>query len=293
MIAVPEAFADAAVARDGEDGRAWIAQLPGQVETFCRQWDLSVDGSPMHGYLGLVVPVRRGDELCVLKISWIDDSTVDEGIALSAWNGQGAVRLLETEPAKGALLLERLDHRRSLNEVGITEAVTIAGRLLRRLSIPAPSGLRSVQQMAREIYHNLPQRWERFDRPVPRLLLDQVRDLALQLTTTGENLLVNYDLIYVDILAGMREPWLIVDPKVVAGDPEFGIAQLLWTRLEEIESEGGLDFHFQLLTEAAELDPVLSRSWTIVRCLDYWLWGLSVGLTYDPARCEIIIDRLI
>ena len=105
-------------------------------------------------------------------------------------------------------------------------------------------------------------------------------------------LLVNYDLLYGDVLASTREPWLAVDPKVVVGDPEYGIAQLLWLRLEDMEAQGGLDHYFHLLTEAANLDPALTRAWTLVRCVDYWLLGLSVGLTYDPPRCERIINWL-
>ncbi|MEZ4635212.1 MAG: hypothetical protein R2856_09630 [Caldilineaceae bacterium] len=39
----------------------------------------------------------------------------------------------------------------------------------------------------------------------------------------------------------------------------FGLAQLLWTRLEEIEDGSGVDHVFQLLVEAAEIDPISAR----------------------------------
>jgi len=123
-------------------------------------------------------------------------------------------------------------------------------------------------------------------------VLDQARDLAGQLGAPAGNLLVNYDLHYADVLASGRERWLAVDPKVVVGDPEFGVAQLLWCRLEDIDAQGGLDRQLRVLTEAADLDPALTRSWTLVRCVDCWLWGVSVGLTEDPARCERIIEWL-
>jgi streptomycin 6-kinase len=290
MIVVPEEFARATVAREGDAGRAWVAALPELVETLCEAWGLRVDGAPMHGYLGLVVPVRRGDEPCALKVAWVDESSRREVAALAAWDGRGAVRLLAADLARGAMLLERLDWSRSLNEVAIEEAVSVAGQLLRRLAIPAPDGLPLLPDVAKELAGGLPERWERWGRPMPRRLLDQARDLALQLGTSGGNLLVNYDLHYADVLASTREPWLAVDPKVVAGDPEFGVAQLLWRRLEEIEARGGLDHHFGALAEAAELDAALARAWTLVRCVDYWLWGLSAGLTYDPARCERICN---
>lgn len=293
MIIVPEDFASAAVARAGDAGRRWVNSLPDLVQTLCERWALLVDGAPMHGYLSLVVPVSHGDDPCVLKLSSVDQSTVDEATALSSWNGRGAVQLLQVELSLGALLLERLDYSRSLSDVGIEEAVVVAGRLLRRLAMEAPPEIPLLRNVAEELSQDLPARWERYGRPMPRSVLDQARDLAIQRGASTANLLVNYDHHYDDVLAGKREPWLVVDPKVVAGDPEYGVAQLLWCRLEDIEADGGLDRHFQVLTEAAELDPALARAWTFVRCVDYWLWGLSVGLTYDPARCERIINWLV
>lgn len=292
MITVPQAFVTATVSREGDAGRQWIDTLPQMVEDLCQQWDLVVDGEVMHGYLGLVIPVRRGDEPCMLKVSWIDESTADEAIALRAWNGQGAVRLLAAQPALGALLLERLDHRRSLNDVEIAEAIEVGGSLLRRLAIPAPSGLRSLDAVAQDLCRTLPQRWEKYGRPLSRRWLEQACDLTVQMGATSGNLLVNYDLHYADVLMDMQKQWRAVDPKVVVGDPAFGIAQLLWCRLEDIEAQGGLDRYFRLLVEAATLDLDCARSWTLVRCVDYWLWGVSVGLTYDPARCEAIINWL-
>ncbi len=293
MITVPSDFATATVAREGAAGRAWVASLPELVATLCDRWNLAVDGQPMHGYLSLIVPVTLAKEPCVLKIAWLDESNRDEAAALAAWDGHGAVRLLAVELSLGAMLLERLDFSRSLDNVGIAEAVGIAGHLLRRLAIPAPGGLPLLYTVAGDLALNLPPRWELYGRPMPRRVLDQACDVAIQLGASTENLLVNYDLHYADVLASRREPWLAVDPKVVVGDPEFGAAQLLWRRLEEIEAEGGLDHHFHALAESAHLDHARARAWTLLRCVDYWLWGLSVGLTYDPARCERIVNWLV
>lgn len=240
-----------------------------------------------------IVPVQHDRERCALKVSWGDESTIHEAAALSAWNGQGAVRLLAAEPENGALLLERLDSRRSLHEVEIGEAVAIAGRLLRRLAVPAPCGLPLLKVVAERLLETLPARWERLGRPIPRSLLDVACDQAGRLGPGASPQLVNHDLHYGNVLAGEREPWLVIDPKAVVGDPEYGIAQLLWTRLEDIQRAGGLSRHFDRLVDQAGLDPDLARSWTLVRCVDYWLWALSVGLTEDPVRCEVISKWLV
>ncbi|MCL4859590.1 MAG: hypothetical protein KJZ93_09300 [Caldilineaceae bacterium] len=291
-LVVPTAFAAATVKRAGEAGRRWIAELPEMVGGLCRHWNLEVDGPSMHGYLGLVIPVRRKDEACVLKVSLGDESSAEEALALAAWDGRGAVRLLAEEPTLGALLLERLDHRRSLGDLAIGEALTIAGRLLRRLAIPAPPGFATLREVGPALSATLTANWEAYGRPMPRRTLARAMDAARDLGATAGGLLVNYDLHDANVLAGGREPWLAVDPKVVVGDPEYGIAQLLWRRLEEIEEAGGLEPHFQLLVEAAALDAERARAWTLVRCVDYWLWGLSVGFTEDPARCDAIVRWL-
>lgn len=293
MIAVPAAFAAATIAREGEAGRRWLDQLPEQIAGLCHRWALSLDGAPMHGYLGLVVPVRRAGERCVLKLSWPDESTTYEALALATWNGNGAVRLLMAEPASGALLLERLDSRRSLDDVDLKEAVTVAGRLLRRLAVPAPAGPPHLKEVGEQLSESLPGRWERYGRPMPRSRVEAACELAVQLGACAGMLLVNYDLHYADVLAGEREPWLAVDPKVVAGDPEYGVAQLLWRRLEEMQAQAGLDEYFRILTQAGALDPELARAWTLVRCVDYWLWAVSVRFTEDPVRCQLLIDWLI
>jgi len=293
MIVVPEDFAESTVAREGLAGRVWIDALPQTIESICKRWGLEVDGSPMHGYLGLVVPVRRGRQACALKVSWINEEYTGEAAALAAWDGRGAVLLLEADLSRGAMLLERLDYTRSLDDLDIEEALGIAGRLLRRLAIPAPTGIRSLRDWAAEVAENLPERWERFGRPMSRSLMERTRRLAAELgEACSDHLLVNFDLHHKDVLAGSREPWLAVDPMVLAGELEFATGQLLWTRLEDIQAHGGLDRQFRVLIDAAELDAALAMDWLLVRCVDYWLWGLSVGLTYDPARCEIITDWL-
>src|SRR5947208_3006025 len=97
MIQVPDDFASALVNETGAAGRAWIEALPLTVESLCRRWNLVVEGSPLHGYLGIVVPVRRNGEPAALKVSWINESTAHEIAALTIWNGRGAVRLLEAD----------------------------------------------------------------------------------------------------------------------------------------------------------------------------------------------------
>jgi hypothetical protein len=93
---------------------------------------------------------------------------------------------------------------------------------------------------------------------------------------------------YQNVLAGEREPWLVTDPKLVRGDAEFGLAPLLWRRLGEAGGPAGLRRRFDALVDEAGLDVELARGWTLLRAVDYQLWGLNLGLTEDPGRCATV-----
>jgi streptomycin 6-kinase len=66
---------------------------------------------------------------CVLKIAGPEHNAIDEAIALEAWNGNGAARLLEADREHGTLLLERLDSDRTLRIAELITAAEIAGVL--------------------------------------------------------------------------------------------------------------------------------------------------------------------
>jgi streptomycin 6-kinase len=292
MIVVPERFAAGAVARHGERGRRWLARLPELVAALCADWELTVDGPPAHGGIGLVVPTRRGDELSVMKVSLGDDSTEHEALALEAWGGRGAVRLLAQRREHDALLLERLDGSRSLHGVELDDAVTVAAGLVRRLAVPAPAGLARQADVGARLARELPERWERQGRPMPGPAVAAAAAAAAELAPTDQALMVNRDLHYRNVLAGRREPWLAIDPKAIAGEPALGLAQLLWSRLDEMGGRAGTRRVFDRLVAEVGVDRERARGWALVWCLDYWLWGLGVGLTEDPARCAAIVEWL-
>lgn len=297
LIRVPEGFAADTLTREGESARTWLARLPELVGELCVRWGLRVTGDPMHGYMALVVPVLRGDARCALKVSWIDDETVNEAAALALWNGGGAVRLLDADDTVGALLLEWLDPRRRLAEADLSVAVPVAGRLLRRLAVPVPAGwpgrpVPGLRQWALDLAAELPGLWRDTGRPFPERRLDEAVEIAAALAPRAGGLPANRDMHYWNVLAGEREAWLVIDPKVMRGDAEFGLAPLLWRRLGEAGGPAGLRRRFDALVDEAGLDAELARGWTLLRAVDYQLWGLRLGLTEDPALCATVLGWL-
>jgi streptomycin 6-kinase len=168
----------------------------------------------------------------------------------------------------------------------------VAGSLLRRLAIPAPDGVRPLRAVADAIEVSLPGRQQRLGRPLPEGWLATAAGLAHELGASAGDRLVHADLHYGNILAGTREPWLAIDPKPVAGDPEHAVPELLWTRVDELQDAQAIRRLLTVLAGSGELDGERARGWAIVRCVDYWLWGLENGLTEDPKRCRRILAAL-
>jgi streptomycin 6-kinase len=277
VLVVPPAFAAQVSRRAGAAGQAWVHGLPALAERYARRWSLTADGSPMHGYAAVVLPVRRRGEPAVLKLTWLDEQTRDEPVALEHWSGAGAVRLLEHDADDGALLLERLNPHRSLAGEAIGTAVAVAAGLLRDLAVPAPPLRRSLRDEAARWVERLPGDWERLGRPLARRLLDAAVEVCRDRGPRAASLLVNEDLHFENVLSAPSGWWLVIDPNPLAGDPEFGVIPLLWNRM----AESTLDERFDAVVGAARLDPDLARQWTLVRAVLNWLWLVEDGLTDD------------
>jgi len=235
----------------------------------------------MHGYVGLIVPVRTADATpAVLKLSWPHEEALDEPVALDVWNGRGAVQLLDHDAEQCVLLLERLDSARSLNDEPIEEAVTVAGGLLRRLAVTAPPLHRALTEISARWQQELPDDAARLGNAVPTRLVDEAIAHCRELAPGIGSLMVNEDLHYENVLRGNREPWLVIDPKVLSGDPEFGVIPLLRNRFDEMDNSRDLRTRLDAIIDAAELDPQRAHAWTFTRAIDDWLYCLDED---DPA----------
>ena len=139
------------MASRGDDWAAWVDALPSMVEGLLDEWHLTTDGWMMHGFVALVVPVRTtSNRPAVLKVSFPDEESQHEHLALQHWHGRGAVQLLKADPHRQAMLLERL-HPERLTEVWDLEACEIVAGLYAQLHVPAIPQLRPLTEVRRPL----------------------------------------------------------------------------------------------------------------------------------------------
>ena len=91
------------------------------------------------------------------------------------------------------------------------------------------------------------------------------RDFLGDAATDGR--LIHTDLHFHNVLAADREPWLVIDPKPLSGDPHYEVAPLLWNRWDELEGDvrRGVRARFHAVVDAAGLDEDRARDWVVLR----------------------------
>jgi streptomycin 6-kinase len=286
VIDIPGGLAAAQERYNGAAGRAFVAGLPGLAEEFLQRWELRLDGRPMHGVSALVLPVvRRDGTPAALKLQLLDEESEGEPVALRLWDGDGAVRLLDHDPATHAMLLERLDHTRMLSTLpGTRAAVLVIARLLARLTAtPAPAGLRRLGDIAQAMLERTPWALARIpDTATRRLVADCAAAVREVVDEPGDRLL-HWDLHDENVLAADRAPWLAIDPKPLAGDPGFE----LWPALDNRFEADEIRWRFDAMTDILALDRPRARAWTLGRLLQNTLWDVEDGRTPEPRQLEI------
>ncbi|TDC76768.1 aminoglycoside phosphotransferase family protein [Streptomyces hainanensis] len=282
MIAIPGEFARATVAREGERGAAWLGELPAIVGELVERWGCVPDGEVMHGGVAVVVPVRRAAEgAAVVKVSFPHPGNVHEPDAFAAWAGRGAVRLHERDDDRFAMLLERAGTSTLAQVADGDEVLRVAGRLSRRLAVPAPPGLPALQERADAWEEELRRDAEELSHPLAPGVLAAATATVRELGRDQPDTVIHGDLHPRNILRAEREPWLAVDPKGLAGDPAHDGGTLLKSfSLRLIDSDdlpGAVHHALDVYSEAAGLDRERVRRWAQLHAVQAAFWARRHG----------------
>ena len=279
----------------GDGWVAWVERLPRIVAELLDEWALVVDGRPVHGQTALVVPVAADGVSAVLKVAWPHDEGRHEILALQTWHGRGTVRLLRADPRRDAMLLERL-HSRDLTSVPVLTACEVVAAAYERLHVPAPPQLVPLSQYVQGWVDEL----DRLPRnaPVPRRLVEQALHLGRSFVDDPQSVgrLVHTDLHYENVLAADREPWLVIDPKPVSGDPHVEVAPLLSNRWDEVVATGDVRTavrrRFHTVVDVAGLDEQRARDWVVLREAVHAAWAVDED-DHDRVTAAIAIAKAV
>lgn len=229
-------------------------------------WQLEVGEPFVAPYSKLVAPVRLPDGTeAVLKIHLDEDTeSINEADALRFWDGHGAVRLIDHDPAMRAMLIERCVPGTPLGTEYDDASLEIAARAMQRLWREPPTDV---------AWQTLAANADRWLRELPRSyphgrILDEALDAIRQLLPAQEQLvLCHQDLHGGNLLRAQREPWLAIDSKPIVAEPAYDTVALV---RDADPTLAQLRRRLDVLSDSLGLDRERMRLWGLVKSL---AWG--------------------
>ncbi|MEU6099023.1 aminoglycoside phosphotransferase family protein [Streptomyces sp. NPDC047079] len=278
--------------RDG--GAEWLDKLPELIRHAVDLRGLTVERvQAPGGRSSLVLLVRQADGTpAVLKLAPPWARPGGERDALEQWGGFGAVRLLDADPERGVLLLERLHPEMSVRSLPEAKALLEAAGTLRRLWVEPPAG-HSFETVAGRTGRQAEAMREgaRTDPEAAPLIEAALAAREQLLAAPTEDRLLHGTLRQSKILAGERLPWLAVGPDPVVGERAFDLARLVRDRVEDlIAAPSGAAItrrRVKRLAESLDLEQERLRGWTLFRAVESGARARRVGRTRDA---ELLLE---
>ncbi|MEX2245906.1 MAG: aminoglycoside phosphotransferase family protein [Dehalococcoidia bacterium] len=284
------AFRDRMVRVFGAEGRDWLDRLPRMLAEYADRWGLRIE-PPLAQSYNFVAPATRADGTSVIfKCGVVADASSirAEIAALRHWAGDGAVLVFEDDAPNGVVLLERLVPGQALVELDDMASTRIAAGLMRRLWKPPPNEhvFPTLADWSKA-FAKLRERHHGTTGPLPAEMIDRGESLYRDLVASqSEPVLLHGDLHHFNILSAQREPWLIVDPHGVIGEPAFEVGP--WLRntvgdpngphahlylLKQPNARAVLDRRLNDFSELLEVDRARLRDWGFAFCALSACWS--------------------
>jgi len=263
-----------------DEGRSWLASLPGLVATLEDEWHVQT-GSPFtRGTAAWTAPARTADgRPSVMKISWPHREARFEADGLRLWAGAGAVRVLESDPTRWAMLLERclpgvaLDGR----QLTVREAMDAAAAVLRQLwSAPVPDGapFERLGDVARDWAQLVRARMDRHRPPFDAGLVALGASLLETLPDEGRAVVLHGDFNPGNILSATRCPFLAIDAKPMIGDAAYDPSQLV-DQLDD--PSGSVRSRYEYFADLVDVPVDRMLAWGVARNVEGALWDVAEG----------------
>ncbi len=296
QITIPTALSDNVRAAWPERGPRFLDALPDLLDTLAGTWDLVLGEPYPLSFHWVCRAIRSDGTRAVLKVGVPAGHLDLEARALRLWDGAGAVRLLEHDAARGALLLEQAfpgTPVRSLvphDDAGATAALIGAGRRLHRIA-PDDIGLDGVGlDRLEDEGVAFTEHLARFpgDDPLPRDMVERAAKLFDELCASSPaRTLLHGDLHHDNVLSADREPWLAIDSKGITGDAAFDCGAMLYNPDPWIRDAGKLGLVPARIEQLADgfgfpIERVIA--WGFVMAMLSEVWDANDPGPYQPGQ---------
>lgn len=280
----------------------WLRDLEATVTALADEWGFTLDHRFDDSTEAFVAAVTLHDgQPAVLKllVPRSTEAAEQEITVLRLAGGNGCVQLLRADPARGALLLERLGP--SLHDLGLPigtrhEILCATAAMLWR---PARGcGLPTGAEKGRWLIEHIERLWEELDHPCSERAVQHAVDCAQRRIAGHDDeraVLVHGDVHEWNVLQA-GSGYKLVDPDGLLAEAEYDLGIVMREDAGDLlaaPSVGEATWkRASWLGARCGLDPTAIHEWGVVERVSTGLLGTSVGL--QPVGREMLLaaDRL-
>jgi streptomycin 6-kinase len=287
-LSLPDDFRSKVISRWKEKGQHWLDNLPDVVDRCATQWQLTV-GRPVDGLsFNYVAAATTADgREVILKVGNPEDDLSGEVRALRAFRDKRVAKLLQSDGALRALLLEKIYPGTSLASVQSKddeEATRIVAELIRDLptTVPAEGSFGTYVAWTDAL--------RRVPKDFPELaMVTKAAKLVRELeeTKTQEKLL-HGDLHHHNIMLGEMDRWVAIDPKGVVGDPAAEAGRMLHNPragfLATDHPEQRAERRIEILADVTGLSGERLKKWGFVDAVLSAVWNVNPEYRIECAK---------
>lgn len=263
----------------GDRGRAWLDELPATIGRLEQQWSLKVEAPFPAGEYNFVAPATLDSgELAVIKIAppFETNEIIGEAAFLRHRKGHGAVKLLDEDVERRAILIERLLPGKNLSELFTgNESSAIE---------PAIDVLHSIlgEPPAEKTVTTLDKWFEGLNRyrgtGFSGVYAEKALDLY-EMLSKGRSYYLHGDYHPGNVVNSARSPYLAIDPKGIVGHIGYDIAVFLnnfhWWQEKEPDIRQRLMPAVMKFSEAFDIDPLEIRQWAYAQMVLSAWWSFD------------------
>jgi streptomycin 6-kinase len=275
--------------------RTLAVHLLDRIRHQAREWRLDIDES-FETETSVISYVRRDDQRLVLKLVKQENDEWNAGDVLTAFDGNGVVRVYEH--TGGAMLLERLQPGTSLVEMvvnGRDEEGTeiLAGVMEKMRANDAPDVVPTNTAWARGFARYL----ATDDKQIPRDFIESAQRVFADLgRSQSRPRLLHGDLHHYNVLFDSKRGWVAIDPKGVMGELEYEIGAVLRNPVEHPElflARPVIERRLKQFTNHLGLNYERTLAWAFAQAVLSAVWGVEDGFEVDATNPGLKLAEII
>ena len=267
-----------------KSAQKWLKKIPLIIDELKTKWELEISEEFDLSWNYVISAKRKSGENAVLKIYFPEDKEFfNQRETLKIFNGEGAIRVLESDEKNFTILLEQCMPGSTLSSINNEDEETkIFCDTVKKLWKKPTSGYKftSVADDLKDFDWYF-QNKEKCSDLLEEEIVKKAQEKFTHLSETQKDLyLLHSDLHHENVLKSERG-WLAIDPKGVLGEKEYEVTAFMRNPIkrakENLLTKDILLKRMDIIIKELGLDRQRVIDWSFAQTLLSVIWGLKSG----------------